>query len=366
MALSSLSLYSWKVRPNDPDGFIADYMPQPVAALVNGVAKILIFTNYQFYPSQGLNNNFNAVRVAEIVTPADTYSLTGHSLPGKRQDFAVASLANAAGTANTIYLFGGRNAGTDFGDIYAYTPGVGFNPVSLSLPTPRSAMTAVPALGKIYLFGGLQGSAIVPDVLAFDPTANTITKIATLAPGFHSARGMTKAVGTKHYIYLVGAKTTAQGGPTYGVWRFDPNPGSQANTIKQLVDKNNPSQKLNVPNAPASPTITWDPSGTIRILAASGFGSQGNKTWGGIDAWILTDQIGGSQDGHAQLAAAPYAAPARARDVFGAVKAGSATYIVGGTYGHGPTFHDRSKLVDRLDSIVEKVDVKIKTIPSRA
>src|SRR5215217_5520067 len=170
----TVSLYSWKIRPNDPDGLICDYMPQPVGALVNGVPTILIFTNYPAYPSGGVSSN-TAVRVGQIVTPADTYNLTPHSLPGNRYDFSVATLANASNTAHTIYLFGGRNAGTDFADIHAYTPGTGagsgFAPVALSLPTPRCAVTAVPALGKIYLFGGLQGTNVLNEVLVFDPGA---------------------------------------------------------------------------------------------------------------------------------------------------------------------------------------------------
>lgn len=345
------ALYSWQIRPSFADGYFSSDFPQPVCAYVSGVPKIFIFTNFAYYPSQNLQNQTNAVRVGEITTPADTYQLLPHSLPGARWEFAATSILKS-GNDHTIYIFGGKNASGDLDSVYSYTAAAGFQfvtniPARLGKAGARAGAVALPANGMIYLFGGAQnGNSVLNQVLEFNPQIGQFTnKTLTMPAAFHGARGMTKAVGTKNFIYLVGARTTPYGAPNSLIYRFEPQSG-QAETVKDL---NNPSADLSIPSGSGYPMITWDPSGNIRIIAAGGNGSSGPWTWGNIQAWTLTDNYS-LPNSTAKLTAAPYNNAARARDMAGVVKCGSSTYLIGGTYGHGPTFQNRGMLVDRLGS----------------
>lgn len=345
------SLYSWQIRPSVPDGFFSSDFPQPVCAYVNGIPKIFVFTNFAYYPSQNVQNQSNAVRVGEITTPADTYQLLPHSLPGSRWEFAATSILKS-GSDHTIYIFGGKNASGDLDEVYSYTALGGFQfvtniPARLGKAGARAGAVALPANGMIYLFGGAQGgNTVLNQVLEFDPQIGQFTnKTLTMPAAFHGARGMTKAVGTANYIYLVGAKTTPYGAPNSLIYRFNVQTGVTG-TVKDL---NNSTADLSIPSGSGYPMITWDPSGNIRIIAASGNGSSGPWTWGNIQAWLLTDSYSGP-NGLGKLTAAPYNNAARARDMAGVVKCGNSTYLVGGTYGHGPTFQNRGMLVDRLSN----------------
>ena len=347
--VAALSLYSWQVRPNVADGYFSSDIPQPVCAFVNGVPKIFIFTNFTYYPSVNLMNQSNAVRVGEITTPADTYQLLPHNLPGARQEFAATSVLKPGNNDHTIYIFGGKNASGDLDEVYSYTESAGFQfvtniPARLGKAGARAGAVALPANGMIYLFGGAQnGNSVLNQVLEFDPQQGQFTnKTLTMPVGFHGARGMTKAVGTRNYIYLVGARTTPYGAPNSLIYRFDVLNGV-TDTVKDL---NNPTADLSIPGGSGYPMITWDPSGAIRIIAASG--SIGPWTWANIQAWVLTDNYSLPNNGRGTLTAAPYNNAARARDMAGAVKCGSSTYLIGGTNGHSPTFQNPGMFVDRL------------------
>jgi hypothetical protein len=372
---------SWQIRPNDNDGYFSSDIPQPVCGLDNGLFKIYIFTNFDYYPSKNFHNYSNAVRVGAINTPADTYQLLSsnvandaHSLPGTRWEFAAAGVAN--GTTSKLYLFGGKNSSGEFNEVYSYTPGTGFSSSAVTtIPTrngidgKRSGAVAVPAKGMIYLFGGQQGgNSVLKQVLEFDPQANQFTSrvLAPMPEGFHGARGMTKAVGTDNYIYLVGARTTAYGAPNYKIYRFD----VQSGVTQEIKDLNNPSAPLTIPDGSGYPMITWDPNGNVRIIAASANGSAGPWTWGNIQAWILNDNYTLPNNGKATLTPAPYNDAARARDMAGAVKCGNGMYLIGGTYGHGTTFQNRGMLVDKLGGLtygpVKTLDIKVKAISTTA
>lgn len=346
-------IYNWQPRPDIGDSYISKDMPQPVCASVNGVGKILIFSNFDFYKSQNLNNMSNAVRVGEITTPADTYVLKPGSLPGKRYAFAVASHTPAGGNS-VVYLFGGRNGGGDMADVYAYDPAAStFTPVtdasggSVDLPTPRSGVTAVSSGGLIWLFGGLSGNQVLNEVLVFDPVGKTITARPPMSKGFHGARAMVKAVGTAHHVYFVGAKLVATGGPTYEIYRYRTIP--TIGTLLTVLDGQAGGAPMQSAAHPASPMVTWDPSGTVRPITAGGYGANGNWTWDRFEAGRLVDSYSnGSSNPTATLSSAPYVTPPRARDMAGAVKCGSFTYLVGGNYGHGSKLQDRSRLLDRL------------------
>lgn len=384
MSVGAANFYSWQIRPNDNDGYFSSDIPQPVCGMVNGTSKIFIFSNFAYYPSQNFNNHSQSVRVGEITTPADTYQLISntaltndpHSLPGTRQEFAATSILKSGAVNHTIYIFGGKNASGELDDVYSYTPGTGAGtgfafvttiPSRGVIAGARSGAVAVPSKGKIYLFGGQQGgNKVLNQVLEFDPQTNQFTtkNLPPMPQGFHGARGMTKAVGTDNYIYLVGSRPIAYGAPSDMIYRFD----VQTGVTKPVMDLNNPSTPLKIPAGSGYPMTTWDPSGNVRIIAAAGNGASGIWTWGNIQAWILNDNYSSTgstnpNDGKATLSPAPYNNAARARDMAGAVKCGDSTYLIGGTYGHGTTFQNRGMLVDRLGGLTygpaKTIDVKV-------
>lgn len=337
-------LYNWQARPDIGDSYISSDMPQPVCANVGGVGKIQIFSNFDYYKSQNLYNASNAVRVGEITTPADTYALRSGSLPGKRYAFAVASYTPATGNS-VVFLFGGRNGGGDLADIHAYDPVTfTFSPVTDSsgspvlLPSPRSGVTAVSSGGMIWLFGGHSGTQVLNEVLVFNPNSKAISSKPPMAKGFYAARAMVKAVGPAHHVYFVGAKLISGGGPSYEVYRYQTIPAS--GPLLTVLNGQAGGAPIQSAAYPATPMVTWDPSGTVRLIAGTGSGFSAGR--------LVDTYSSGTANPTATLSPAPYNVPARSRDMAGAVKCGANAYLIGGSYGHGPSLQDRSRLLDRL------------------
>lgn len=337
-----LNPYSWQVVPSMTYPYDSIHQPQPVCRKEGSLFKISVFTSYN-----------NAVRVGEITTPADTFQLLGgaaQTLPGRRDDFAATSVIKT-GNDSTVYIFGGANATNELDDVYSYdAAGFSASPVA-TIPNSagntvvgnRSGAVAVPANGMIYLFGGRRGNAVLDQVLEFNPNTNQFTILAAPMPqALYNARGMAKAAAGGPYIYLVGGNTVSGGGMSRGIYRFS----VTAKTTQQVMDANNPSQPLLLPPNVGVPTVTWDPSGNVRIIASIAGATVG--TWSGMQAWVLNDTYGAANLARATLTPAPFNDPARVRNDAGAVKCGDSTYLIGGTFGHGPTASDRGKLVDKL------------------
>lgn len=357
------NLFSWQVRQNMNGQYESTQFPQPVCAKVGAGFNIYIFTNYQSYPGEtgaGVNNYQN-IRVGRITTGSDTYQLLPDKLPGLLwREFAAAAVNPAAGNG-TVYLFGGRRGaqGAETDDVYAFDPAANtFSAFPHKIKTDtasqvwgqRAGAVAIPLAGKIYLFGGYQGSSVLKQVQVFDPgnAASPFTVLpasSNMPVGLVGARGMAKAAPNgEFYIYLVGGSLTATPNgftPNTRVYRFHAGSGQWA-TVKSG------GSDLTIPAGTGAPTTTWDRSGNVRIIAAGGAGPK--QTWANMQAWILNDSYGSNPTvSNASLTAAPYNSPARARDNASAVKCGDATYLIGGTYGQaGTTFQNRGLFVDRL------------------
>lgn len=369
ITLGPSNLYSWQVVPSIGDQYESIHHPQPVCRKDGSLFKISIFTSYN-----------NAVRVGEITTPADTYQLlsgAGRTLPGKRDDFAAASVVKNSGSGDsTVYIFGGTDLTNELNDVYSYdASGFSSSPVATipnnntnTIVGNRSGATAVAANGLIYLFGGRRGNSLLDQVLEFNPNTDTFTILSqtssqvgygTMPQALYGARGMAKATTSGVYIYLVGARTTAGGGPGREIYRFNVQTKMMQKVMDAAIPITQQQQPLQLPANIGVPTVTWDPSGNVRIIASIAGASVG--TWSGMQAWILNDTYGGQNDGRATLTPAPFYDAVRARNDTGAVKCGDSTYLVGGTYGHGSTLADRSKLVDKLGMQVLKKFVDVKT-----
>lgn len=90
--------------------------------------------------------------------------------------------------AGELFVFGGRGS-VILNTIRKYTIANGtWSAVSTVLPVARQGFTATTIGSKIYLYGGLNGSTKYGDLYAYDPVANTLTTLASgLACNGHSA-----------------------------------------------------------------------------------------------------------------------------------------------------------------------------------
>lgn len=368
-ALNPGLMFSWYVVPNIGDGYESSQFPQPVCAKVGTGFGIYLFTNYTSYTGETIPNlnGHNNIRVGRILTGNDSYQLLPDKLPGQHwREFAAAGLIKAGDTDSTIYLFGGKRgvAATETDEVYSFTPnatGGVFAPVANPIKSVypfwghRAGALAVPANGKIYLFGGYQGGTVLKQVQEFDTATGTFRILPTTSDmpvGLVNARGMAKAApGNKVYIYLVGGSTvptTSSAVPNPHIYRFlVPNtakPDGDWATVKNAAGTAN----LTVPAGSGAPMTTWDRSGNVRVIAAGGAGN--NQTWANMQAWILTDNYNNPTNvSKASLTAAPYNNAARARDNASAVKCSDVTYLIGGTYGQaGSTLQYKGKFVDKL------------------
>jgi hypothetical protein len=329
--------YNWETRPDIADSYEFLNTPQPVCALDNGVPKVYIFSNNDFYASEPGKFNNTDTRVA-VIDGSGAYALDKiNKLPGKKWEFSMAAVPGAL-----IYLFGGRDGTGEYADVYTYQRGGPFSPAAVAqIPAygtvagNRSGAAAAFAAGKIYLFGGRHAGTALKQVLEFDPATNRFTLLPPMPLALYGARIMAKAAPAgKLYLYLAGGRASG-GAIDYRILRFD-----TATKVTEIVK--NKATELRIPAAPASPTITWDPGGTIRIIAP---GSYANGSWGNMQAWALTDNPANVS---ASLAAAPYMVPARARDQIGVAKCDSFTYVIGGTDGHPNNVPLRARMVDRI------------------
>jgi hypothetical protein len=334
-------MYNWETRPDVADNYEFLNTPQPVCASDKGVPKVYIISNYDFYASLPGTINNTDTHVA-VIDGGGAYAMLPTTLPGKKWEFSLAAVPGGL-----VYLFGGRDGTGEYADVYTYEPGGSFNTTAVAqIPAygtvagNRSGVAASFVGGKIYLFGGRHAGAALKQVLEFDPASNSFTLLPPMPVALYGARIMAKAAPAgKVYLYLAGGRASG-GAIDYRILRFDTS--TKVTDIVRNKAVNGVVTDVSLPAAPAAPAITWDPGGTIRIIAAGAFA---NGNWGNMQAWALTDDPPNMK---ASLAAAPYSVPLRARDQIGVAKCDSFTYIVGGTYGHPSNALARARMVDRL------------------
>lgn len=348
--------YVWLPVANIGDYYDSNLFPQPVCTKFNSDFKIYLFTNYGFYPGDPQPNNSQNVRVGEFLTGGDTYQRLPHKLPGQRHSFAATSVI-VGGPDSTVFLFGGMNGALPTAEVYSYTPSAGFALLGHPIKTDpvnfvwgaRTGALAVPAAGKIYLFGGAHGNTVINQVQEFDPASATDPfRIlpAGMPVGLVNARGMAKhAPGGKIYIYVVGGSTGTGGGDQRNIYRFEvptaANPAGKWETVKRAD-----GSSLQLPPNAGAPMATWDLSGRVRIIAASS--QTNNLKWDNLQAWILHDDYNLTSGTKAFLVDLPTNDASRARDRASAVKCGSATYLIGGTTWHPAFGVNAGHLVDKL------------------
>lgn len=147
----------------------------------------------------GINASGTALNDVQTLNPSGLFF--SHPLGFPRHSLAAVSDA----PRGRILVYGGRNAGTRYGDMYQVTGAGTFGFATLQIcgscgPGIREshAMALDTARGKVVLFGGYNGSAFVNDTWEFDVVTNTWAQAAvSSSPGpragarmvYDSARG---------------------------------------------------------------------------------------------------------------------------------------------------------------------------------
>jgi N-acetylneuraminic acid mutarotase len=83
--------------------------------------------------------------------------------------------------------------------------------------TPRQEVAVAAASGRLYLIGGLAGSAVLSSVEEYDPRTNRWRLVAPLPAGVHHAAAVT--IG--HHIYVIGGYRSPGFTPVSSVFRYD-------------------------------------------------------------------------------------------------------------------------------------------------
>ena len=104
---------------------------------------------------------------------SDTVDIMAATLPSQRED------TSATWDGANAYIFGGRDvAGSLIDEIVRYTPGPAGGAVAVmaaTLPTPRSLTSAVQVGADIYIFGGLDATGFLDEIVRYSPATDTVT-----------------------------------------------------------------------------------------------------------------------------------------------------------------------------------------------
>jgi N-acetylneuraminic acid mutarotase len=156
----------------------------------------------RIYAIGGNNTTRGGLTTLEVYTPDGNIWVSAASMP-----VSLYGLAAALGADGRIYAIGGSNAaGHNVGTVEAYSPDTNRWALVASMPTGRGGLAAVAGPGgRIFAIGGFtgNGSAIAPlnTVEAYSPSTNSWATMASMPTG---RGGVAAALGRDGRIYVMG------------------------------------------------------------------------------------------------------------------------------------------------------------------
>ena len=154
--------------------------------------------------------------IFEFDPTAKTCTKMSVSLPEER------NYTSAVAINGKAYIFGGVIEKS----IFEFDPVAGTcTEMSVSLPKDRHGTSAVAINGKAYIFGGHTGTDLgygesaLSDILEFDPTAKTCTKMSVSLP---TIRNYTSAVAINGKAYIFGGCDSELYNRYANIYKFDP------------------------------------------------------------------------------------------------------------------------------------------------
>lgn len=116
--------------------------------------------------------------------------------------------ASAAWVAGKVYVFGGSDGSDTLDEVLRFDPFSGsLQPTAARLPTSLDLMASAVHEGRVYLLGGkLRVGLYSPAVLRYDPATDTISEMAAKLP---TPRQGSAAVAYGGHVYLFGGRSAA-------------------------------------------------------------------------------------------------------------------------------------------------------------
>lgn len=283
---------------------------------------------------------------------------TTHILNRSFLDFTVIGADPFLGTTpalkNHNYIFGGNLPSSGGSNEFFKYDGSSFSgPTAMDggLISGRAGMAGTPiGNNEVFLLGGYSGPAgsgtVLKDTFIFNRSDNSFTAKEPMPVGLQNAKTLPSGSGANvSWVYVVGGATIAGSqSNNRKIYRYDKTPN------KWIVLQDAAGNDLQIP-------------GTRTIEVASVQGAMLILTQSEDDASMIayrfthpstapgmvTYNPGGLGSGKgALLTPTTYNLPLRARSGFGLLRCSPDAWVIGGTSGHGPSFSDRSKYVDKL------------------
>jgi Galactose oxidase, central domain len=333
-----------------------------VAGIRQGQGSGYAFTRGQ----SGPNYNIFATEYRTKPSGVDSFA-TGHILQKPLMGFAAASNFNFIGnTSNGVaYIFGGRvpiSSSYPSGftnEYFTYKPNTvdGFfngdgSPVSAAsthMPFPARAGIAAVGIdnGKFFVFGGYDGNGVRAESYIFNPLGNVWTQVADMPLSLQNASVLISGTAADRWIYVVGGTwvTNANSNENRKIFRYSV-ASNQWITLKssgtdiQLPPQSDTGNKVSIASVQGAMLILteagpWSGAGSGSSMNAYRFTHPTNSSTG--NGSIMTTQVFDDPVRHVP----------RLRDNFEVLRCSPNAWVIGGDYGHGPSFSDKGAFVDK-------------------
>lgn len=331
------------------------------------------FSRLSMYPGQatGSYNLNNFYRVVKYQTSASgvTASLIGgalgtgnpFALPRKYLDATIVGADPFNGTdpalINNSYVFGGYGPAGFSNEYFRFNETQGFrlpsspyavvgaapSTIANDLIVPsggRAGMAGVPiGNNQIMLVGGYNASGVKSDVYIYNRLSNQWTAKASMPVALKGMRLLASGGnGIVSYVYAVGGSPSAGGqSDNRKIYRYD------LVQDKWIVIQDANGVDLSIPGSRTVEIASVQ--GKMAILTQS----EDEVAMIGYTFNHPTTVDYSTHTGKGSvLTSVRFEVPDRARGSFALLRCSPDAWVIGGSYGHGPTFNDRSKLVDKF------------------